>query len=293
MKVLIFGANGMLGHKLYERLKSKFEIIGTIRGGYESIERFSIFSRASIIENIEVTNPTSVREIIKRARPDCIINAVGITKQRGAASDVIATLAVNSLFPRQLAEIAKERGTRLISVSTDCVFDGTKGNYSEEDTPTARDLYGMSKLLGELNAGNTLTLRTSIIGRELESKRSLVEWFLSNSGGQVNGFRQAVYSGLPTIVLADLIADIISDHRELTGLYHVSGDRITKFDLLKLLNQHFDAGIDIVPDDEIVLDRSLVSLRFRSRTGFRPQPWPDMIEQMAKDNAAYRKKDSC
>lgn len=289
MKILIFGATGMFGHKLYQRLGSKFDVAATIRGDFGSIERFELFEKASIIERIDVADPASIRRAIEIARPDCVINAVGIIKQSPKSKDVIETLTVNSIFPNRLAQLSTEFGFRLIAISTDCVFDGMKGNYLESDRPDARDLYGMSKYLGEVSDDRTLTLRTSIIGRELLTCQSIVEWFLSNRGETVKGYKHALYTGFPSVVLAEIIGDLISDHTGLSGIYHLSSDQISKFDLLSLLNHFYQANVTIEPDDGLVIDRSLDSSKFRAITGFQPAAWTDMVEQMAADTTPYEK----
>jgi dTDP-4-dehydrorhamnose reductase len=178
-------------------------------------------------------------------------------------------------------------GFRLICISTDCVFSGRKGYYNEQDTPDPVDDYGESKLAGEITEGNCLTIRTSMIGREIASSHSLVEWFLASRGRKVNGFVNVIYSGFPTIVLAEILGDIIADHPELRGIYNVSSDPVSKFELLALINKHFDAQVDIAPDPSVVMDRSLDSSRFRSTTGFEPETWDAMIKKMAHDPTPY------
>lgn len=279
----------MLGHTLYERLGRQFELFATIRADFESIKRFGIFEKASIVENIDAANETSIRSAIEKVRPDVVINAVGIIKQRLKINNVIQTLSINSILPHRLAELSEEFGFYLIAISTDCVFDGRKGNYSEHDLPNAHDLYGMSKILGEVRGERILTLRTSIIGREFATRHSIVEWFLANRGEQIKGFTQAIYSGLTAGILADVIAKLITEHSALNGIYHVSGDPISKYDLLKLMNKHYRADVEIVPSDEVVIDRSLDSSLFRSATQFSPPDWDSMIEQMAGSPIPYDK----
>jgi len=289
MRILIFGANGMLGHKLYQRLSERFDVFGTIRSEFVAVERFQIFSPESIIENIEVDDISRIERAIDIAMPDCVVNAIGVIKQAPEMADSLATLTVNSVFPVRLQILAERHGFRLITISTDCVFTGRKGNYNESDIPDATDLYGVSKLLGEVGGERSITIRTSLIGRELGTSQSIVEWFLSNRGGQVKGFSRAIYSGFPTIVFADIVADLIKNHSELTGIWHIASDPISKLDLLTLLNKYFDAVIDVVPDDSVVIDRSLDSTRFRNAAGFAPDPWKAMIARMAADPTPYDK----
>jgi dTDP-4-dehydrorhamnose reductase len=288
MNILIFGGNGMLGHKLLQIFDEKFDVWMTLREDFKKIE--NIFPhREKVIENIEIESVENIRAAIIRASPDVVVNAIGVIKQLPTSKDVIKTLTINSIFPHRLAELALEFNFRLITVSTDCVFTGDKGNYTEDDVADALDLYGKSKLFGEATGKNCLTLRTSIIGRELNTSHSLVEWFLSNRNGKVRGFENAIYSGFPTIVFAEIIADIIENHPEMEGLYHVSSDPINKYELLKLINEKYGANIEIEPYKDFYIDRSLNSDKFRAETGFGPMSWEKMIEIMAQDTTPYEK----
>ena len=287
MRVLVFGGTGMLGHKLVQVLEARAEVFATIRGTFNDVERYGIFDRSRTVENVDVLSDDAVASAIRRVGPEVVVNAVGVIKQLPEAKDETTARGINEMFPQKLAQLALDEGFRLISISTDCVFTGSKGNYTEDDTPDARDLYGLSKLHGEVTAGNCLTLRTSMIGRELNSRHSLVEWFLSNRGGSVDGWTRAVYSGFTTGELARIIGDVIESVPELHGLYHVSSDAITKYDLLGLLNGAFDADVDIVPSDDVVIDRSLDSTKFREATGYMPPAWPEMIARMAGDPTPY------
>jgi len=287
MRILIFGGKGMLGHKLVQVLGKSFEVWTTIRGAYEDVERFGIFEKHRTIEGIDAHDLHSVQQAVRDSRPDVVINAVGIIKQMPSSKDVIKTLTVNSIFPHRLSELANDVGFRLITISTDCVFDGQKGSYVEEDAPNALDLYGRSKNLGEVLADNCLTLRTSIIGRELETAHSLVEWFLGSEGKNVEGFGNAIYSGFPTIVFADIIEDLIVNQPKLNGLYHVSSEPISKYDLLKLLKKHYKSNIEIERFGDFRIDRSLDSTKFRNATGFSPANWNQMIGKMADDPTPY------
>ena len=277
----------MLGHKLYQVMGEKFDVLGTVRSELGAIDRFGFYKHGSMIENVNGADPGMVRHAIETVRPDCVINAVGVIKQVPASKDVIHALTLNSILPHRLAELSTEFGFRLITISTDCVFDGSKGNYSEDDTPDARDLYGISKLFGEITQENSLTIRTSIVGRELTTGHSILEWFLNNPESTVKGYTHAIYSGFPTIVLAELISEIITDHQDLQGLYHVSSEPISKFDLLTLFQKHYQKRATIEPFHDYVIDRSLDSSRFRSATGFQPQSWDEMVARMAADPTPY------
>ena len=277
----------MLGHKLVQVLTRDAEVWTTFRGNLGVAQKFGLFDERRSIEGINIENVDAIRKAVLESAPDVVINAVGIVKQLPSSKDTIRALTVNSIFPHRLNELASEFGFRLICISTDCVFDGEKGNYLETDTPNARDLYGISKNLGEVLSDRCITVRTSIIGRELQTSHSLVEWFLSNEGKAIKGYANAIYSGFPTIVLAGIIRSLIFEHAELTGLFHVSSDAINKFELLKLLKDAYRANILIEPDEEFRIDRSLNSNRFRDLTGFAPESWGQMVAQMAEDPTPY------
>lgn len=289
MRILIFGGSGMLGHKLVQSFQSKFDVWATLHRKYDDVAKLGIFEVEKTIENINVAEPDAIQKALELSQPEVVINAVGVIKQLPSSKDVVNTLTINSIFPHRLAEFAERSGFRLICISTDCVFAGNQGNYTEADTADAADLYGRSKNLGEVTGQNCLTIRTSIIGRELETAHSLVEWFLSNRGKTVNGFVNAIYSGFPTIVFADIIENLILEHLNLEGLYHVSSDPINKFALLELLKSKFGLDIGIEPSEDFRIDRSLDSTKFRQATGFMPPSWEEMIERMAEDKTPYDK----
>ena len=289
MRILIFGAGGMLGHKLIQVLSSNNEVYGTFRTGVVKHPSLDVVSEDRFITGIAAEDEASVRRAIGKLRPDVVVNAIGIIKQLPDSKNVITTLTINSIFPHRLAELASEFGFRLITISTDCVFKGDRGNYSENDVSDAVDIYGKSKNLGEVVSDNCLTVRTSIIGHELGTAHSLVDWFLSNSGGKVKGYANAIYSGFPTVVFASIIDNLVHAHPALSGLYHVSSDAISKYDLLRLINDAYDAGITIDRDDDFRIDRSLDSTRFRNETGFVPQDWKSMVDAMASDAKTYGK----
>lgn len=289
MKVLIIGGAGMLGHKLVQILQKRFAVWTTVRTDTARLANLEIYNPQRVTGNVDVENPGHIERAFAAAEPEVVINAVGIVKQLQTSKDVIKTLKINAIFPHQLAEISEKFGARLITVSTDCVFNGRKGNYREADVSDAEDLYGKSKNLGEIIADNCLTIRTSIIGRELQTSHSLVEWFLGNRGGKIKGFTEAIYSGFPTMVLADIIADVIENKRDLQGLYHISSEPISKFDLLCLLRKFYQVPIEIEPSADLKIDRSLDSTKFRRETNFAPLDWETMIEKMARDPTPYDK----
>ncbi len=281
------GGSGMLGHKLVQSWSSRFDVWTTLRSGFSGYERFGIYDENKTLTNVRIDDFDSVVDAFAHSTPNVVVNCIGVIKQLKTAKDPIPTLTTNAVFPHRLANLCRATGVRLITLSTDCVFSGRKGNYSEQDTPDAEDLYGRSKNMGEVAGDNCLTIRTSIIGRELESAHSLIEWFLSNSGGSVRGFRRAIYSGFPTIVLANILADLIENHPAMSGVWHVSSEPINKYELLLLARRAYNLDIEIEPDDDFQIDRSLDSSRFRGETGFSPPSWEVMINRMAADETPY------
>jgi dTDP-4-dehydrorhamnose reductase len=228
---------------------------------------------------VDVLDSDALTAALARVRPDVVVNCVGLVKQLGSAKDPLAALPLNAMFPHRLARLCELLGARVVHVSTDCVFRGDRGMYTERDTPDADDLYGRSKLLGELDELNAVTLRTSIIGRELGSRNGLVDWFLNETGG-VRGFTRAIFSGLTTDELSRVILERVLPQPQLRGVWQVSVAPITKYDLLVLLRDTYGRSTTITPDHSLVLDRSLDSTRFRDATGYVPPAWPAMIETM-------------
>jgi dTDP-4-dehydrorhamnose reductase len=287
MNILILGATGMLGHKLIQVLGSQFEVIGTVRREAGFYAGHPILGSMELIGGIDAENFDSIIRLIAQHRPAVIINCIGLIKQLPAGKDPLPSITLNALFPHRLAQLCQATGTRLIHISTDCVFSGRKGNYLEDDISDAEDLYGRTKFLGEVAYPGCLTLRTSIIGRELSTQSGLIEWFISNQGGVVSGYARAIYTGLTTQVLAELIANILTQHPHLSGLWQVSSAPISKFDLLKLVNQALDLNITLNRDETFACDRSLNSARFRQATGYTPPGWLEMVSQMANESTLY------
>lgn len=275
-RVLVLGASGMLGNAVLRVLgQGDDEVWGTIRSA-SSAARFAEGIRSRLVDGVDVENIDALMRVFGDVRPHVVVNCVGLVKQLADAADPLAALPINALLPHRLARLCAVVGARLIHISTDCVFDGADGNYLESDRPNAVDLYGRSKLLGEVDYPHAITLRTSIIGHELGSPHGLVDWFLSQEGS-VRGFPRAVFSGLTTVELARVIRDMVLPRPDLRGVYHVSVDPISKFDLLTLVAKVYGKTIEIVPDETLVIDRSLDSTRFRQATGYRPPQWPQLV----------------
>lgn len=286
MKCLILGGTGMLGHRLWINLSREHEAWVTVRGSASVFPDHPDFNRAYVVEHVNALDWNDLIRVMGEIHPDVVINCVGLIKQHPRANDPILALETNALLPHRLASLCQATQARLIHISTDCVFSGAKGNYTEDDTSDAQDLYGRTKYLGETSAPNAVTLRTSIIGPELHARYGLLEWFLSQSQ-RVSGFTKAIYTGFTTDELSHIIAAYVLPNPDLQGLYHVSSDPISKYDLLHLFNQYYGCGLTIEAQDTFECDRSLVSDRFKDATRYIPPTWPEMIAAMAQKHAPY------
>jgi len=292
MKILVLGGEGMLGHKMYQTLLARYlDTACTVsRSLYEPFYRqVDLFVQGKVIGDVDAMDLASLEEHLRILKPAFIVNCIGIVKQRVEATAAIPSIILNSLLPHKLSEWAGEWGGRVIHFSTDCVFSGRDGGYTEASPSDAEDLYGKSKYLGEVVEENALTLRTSIIGRELANFRSLLEWFLSQNGKSVRGFRRVIYSGVTTNYMADLVCRIVSEYPTLSGLYQVTGPAISKYDLLCMIRDAFRLDIKIVPDENEVSDRSMIGDRFLQATGYRSPDWPSLLAQLVNDPTPYEK----
>jgi len=287
MKIIVLGATGMLGHKIIQTLNHEHEVIGTTRNDEKEYRCHPILGNFNLIGNIRSEETQKIKKIITTIKPDVIINCIGIVKQLPNANDPFHSIMVNSLFPHQLEQYSDEAGSRLIHFSTDCVFAGKKGNYKESDPSDAEDLYGRTKFLGEVDYPNSLTIRTSIIGREINSKNGLLEWFLSNKGQRVKGYARVFFSGLTTDALSNVISKIIKDFDYLHGVWQVSSEPISKYNLLKKINDKYDLNISIIPDYDYNSNRILDGSRFIKTTNIKIPNWDKMIDDMYKDSNLY------
>lgn len=280
MRVLVLGASGMIGSTIIRVLSEKldWEVFGTIRAsGVKHFFSESISNR--LISSIDIINESGLLKLFNNIKPDVVINCAGLTKHLPGANDPITSIPINALAPHRLAEYCEMIGARLIHISSDCVFSGSKGNYLESDVTDATDLYGRTKAMGEVDYSHAITLRTSTIGHELQSAYGLLDWLLSQKDS-CKGFTKAIFSGLPTVVFAQIIRDIVIPRPDMHGLYHVSGQSIAKYDLLRLIAKVYKKSIDIIADDTLVIDRSLNSHRFQLATGYVAPEWPELIELM-------------
>ena len=289
MRVLVLGGSGMLGHQLCRILSARMETWATFRDDPARYERYNFISQERVLGRVNVEDVASIRGALDSVQPDSVVNCIGIVKQRDEARQAIPSIQVNALFPHQLAELCHEYNARLVQISTDCVFSGLRGGYTEADVPDPVDLYGRSKLLGELNRSGCLTLRTSIIGWQLNTFSSLLGWFSRQRGQRIKGYQQAIYSGFSTHVLTRLISDLIETRPDLSGLYQVASEPISKYDLLVSLRDKLCwDDIQIEPDDNFYCDRSLIGTRFSVATGWKAPTWDEMLTGLAEEWPMYQ-----
>ncbi|MCK5092793.1 MAG: SDR family oxidoreductase [Gammaproteobacteria bacterium] len=291
MKILILGGDGMLGHVLLTNMQSRHNVKVTLRCDVQSYERYGLFNEENTYYNIDPLREHKLYSVLEEFRPDVVVNALGVIKQRSEANKFIPAIETNALFPHILALACKCINARLVQMTTDCVFSGKTGNYSEIDKPDADDLYGKTKHLGELDYSHCITLRTSFFGLELRNKSGLIEWFISQKG-KIKGFSGAIYSGLSTSEMSSVIEMVIIKFPTMNGLWHVASEPIDKFRLLKILAEKLGrSDIEIESDDAFKCDRSLNAAEFISKTGYQPPSWPDMLEQLAEQiNMRAKKK---
>jgi len=290
MRVVVLGGAGMLGHQVVRRLRGAIpDTWWTLRGGADDavLDQVPWLRGEQALERVDALDLPALVSTLDRIKPDVVVNCLGIIKQRSAAAESIPSITVNSLLPHRVAEALDKWGGRLVHFSTDCVFSGRRGNYSEEDVSDAEDLYGRSKFLGEVSYDRCVTLRTSIIGPELRHRHSLLEWFLSQHGKTVQGFTRHWWSGVTTPHLADIVYDLLQRWTRLQGLYQVSSGRINKFDLLNLLREGLRVPVTIVPDDGPFCDRSLRGDKFAEATGYVCPPWSVLIADLAGNRGAH------
>lgn len=288
MRILVLGASGMLGHAMLRTLAAgaAHEVTGTVRDGAR-LHAAAAGWGARLVAGIDVEQADLLLRAFGAVRPELVVNCVGLVKQLADAGDPLRAIPVNALLPHRLAALCEAVGARLVHVSTDCVFAGTRGHYREDDAADATDLYGRSKLLGEVDYPHAITLRTSIIGPELAGHHGLLGWFLSQHG-PVRGYRRAIFSGLPTVELARVVRDFVIPRPALRGVYHVAAAPISKYELLRLIAAEYGLEADIAADDAVAIDRSLEGQRFAAATGYVAPPWPELVRRMHENRPPDR-----
>ena len=281
MKILILGGDGMIGHKMGQVLSAQnHEIVISIREK-KDLTLKSISSKAKVFFNDFLKD--NILDFLDKVNPDVIINAIGITIRRGSTKNISDTIYLNSFFPHQLSNWALAFKKRLIHFSTDCVFSGSEGSYLEDTTPDALDYYGKTKGLGEINSKSSLTIRSSIIGPELFNKTELFEWIINNKEKEINGFSRVMYSGVTTVYMAKLVADLIDNHKNLSGIYNVASKPISKFELLRLINDNFDLGLIINDDKTVISNKTLNASKIEKEIGLQPPSWDELIFELKND----------
>lgn len=284
-KILIIGASGMLGSTLLKYFTEKsnsYKCYGTVRSS-NALHDIKWIDQSNIFEGVSAEELRKVEKIFYQIKPDFVINCIGIIKQVKEANNALDCIRINSLFPHELAKICGNYDAKLIHFSTDCVFSGNEGFYKESDEPDAQDLYGLTKRIGEVKYSNSITLRTSIIGHELNSNKSLLDWFLSQKG-KIDGYKKAIFSGMPTIEIAKVIDEFVIPNNNINGLFNLSADPIDKFTLLSIVKEVYKKEIEINPNYDYKIDRSLDSSLFRAETGFKPKSWDVLIQEMYEYN---------
>jgi len=282
MKILVFGANGMLGNALIRVLSEKesWEVFGTVRSP-DLKKKFSSKNAENLIVNCEATNYNDLKKVFNQLNPEVVINCISLSKKLLKLADPLLLIPIYSLLPHHLAKLCKDIDARFIQISSDGVFSGKKGNYSENDIADAQDLYGSAKFLGEVNEPNTITIRTSIIGHELQRKNGIVEWFLSQNV-ECQCHSREIFSGFPAVVLAQIIRDVIIPKKYLNGLYHIASPPISKCDLLRLIAEVYGRKIKLINNEKFKMNRSLNDERFQAETGYISPDWPELIKLMYK-----------
>lgn len=289
MRILILGGNGMIGHKMYQILNEHFEDTWVlIRKNLANLKFKKIYNHSRTIDGVDVSDFCNFKRVLDKINPDIIINAIGITIRRGIQDSISKSIKVNAAFPHFLEEwINGKDGKRLIHFSTDCVFSGSSGSYREESYTDARDYYGRTKALGEVSGSQSLTLRGSMIGRELENHTELLEWFIAQKNKNIKGFDKVIYSGITTTQMAEFVKKIVIDFPKLSGLYNVSSLPISKYKLLQLFNKSFDINAIIALDQDYSSRKDLMSDKFYSETGFTIPKWEDLALQLKNDSLKY------
>ena len=278
----------MLGHMAVRVLGEKFQVFGTTRGSNSSVPMLGKFlDQDSWITGINVLNNEEVERVLDIVEPDVVINCVGLVKQKMDNSSYIESIEVNALLPHKLFLLCQKYDSKLIQISTDCVFTCDPGVKSQADHPDAADLYGRTKFMGEVDYGTALTIRTSIVGRQISGQESFFEWVLSQSGKVANGYVNALYTGLTTFALSNVISEILSNHFSLSGLWQVASEPISKYELMKKLNSELSLDIDIRKETEFQCDRRLNGSPFTKETRIDIPTWDEMIGQFSNDQIYY------
>lgn len=283
MRIHVAGVDGMLGSTLFRHLAadSALQVLGTVRSKQpeSSIRIMGPSSNASIVGDMPATDEGSFLRLLTDFKPDIIINCIGVCQLPRNASEAVKLITANSLWPHRLAKLAGDLGARLIHFSSDGVFSGRRGQYRESDNPDPIDYYGRSKLLGEPDYPHCLTLRTSMIGHANKESNQLVDWLIRQNG-KIKGYRHVVFTGLPTVEIASIVRTILLSREDMTGIWHLASEPISKFDLLRLIVMRYGLDIEVVPTPEPVSNRSLNASKFHDATDYVAPSWPELVDKM-------------
>lgn len=287
MRILVLGGSGMWGHQVFLKMKKHFgvgQVACTLHKPVSHFAKFGIYEGCKVYDRADFSDFNQATKVLQDYQPTIILNCVGLTPRKHDIQNQELYRKVNSELPYHLLQWAQKNSARLIHFSTDCVFSGKKGEYTEADIPDATDVYGSSKAKGEINDPSALTLRLSKIGREIEYKTELLEWFLAQRGKAAQGFSKAFYSGLTTNFMAKELIRIIEKFPNLNGLYQISSQKISKYELLKLINQTFDCQVEIQEKSDYAVDKSLNCELYIQKTGFQKPTWPDMLLELKNED---------
>jgi dTDP-4-dehydrorhamnose reductase len=288
MRILILGAGGMLGHKLWQRLPERFpDTWATLRARRSHYARTGLFDSSKVVDGLDAMDFAAVVRVLDDIRPQAVVNCIAVTKRREAAADALASIELNAALPHRLARWAEARGARLIHFSTDCVFSGLTGGYTEDSLTDAEDLYGRTKALGEVAGPGALTLRSSLVGREIGGHTELLDWFLAQRGRRIKGYRQALFTGVSTLCMSEIVAGILQRFPTLSGLLQPTAPQVSKYELLHLARDAFGLDAEIQPEDTVQVRRNLDGSRFLRATGIGIPAWSTMMAELAADPTPY------
>lgn len=290
--IVVLGCSGMLGHKLMQTISEStdYHVYGTVRSMTSNrVTQIPRNKNTTVVSDIHADNLAPLKKLLAETHPVAIVNCIGIVKQLPEGSQPIPSIKINSLLPHQLAEMSREVGSRFFHFSTDCVYSGTKGFYSETDATDPQDLYGKSKAIGEVGGPGCFTIRSSIIGPELDSHLGLFEWFCLQRGKKVKGYRKALYTGFTTTAMSRILLMLIEKFPEMSGVWNVASDPISKYEILCKINKILNLGITVEEDQSYAMNRTLDGSKFKNATGFSSPSWDEMLTQLGQDEEIRRR----
>jgi dTDP-4-dehydrorhamnose reductase len=282
IKILILGITGTLGHKIAQELiKDKRNVIfGTYNDKNKFFRLNSYLSFVSFHQTLDIS---AIFNLIRTENFDYVINCSGIIKQKIINQDIY--FKINTILPKKISKIASIGKFYFIHFSTDCVFNGKIGNYTELDIPDANDLYGKTKILGEpdLKLRNCLTFRTSFIGHEINHNFSLLNWFVFNKRKKIYGFQKCFFSGVTNLEISKIIRKLIKNNKFIEGIFNLSGISINKFQLLNLINRKYQLKKIIIRKNYPIINRTLSNKKFQKFFKYKEKKWPKLLNELFID----------